>query len=206
MSILLGPGTRLEGRHISKGGGDTPELSVRGWRKKSIFRQCCHDILEHEREGYEWEVPGGLVRTTDLRLTIFLCLSQNGLCWWLCESRKTGLFAAPLNSSYIACNVCWLLALVAVQVGARGGKWALQPWGLLNSECLPATGQVRRKRQLEGESSRGGTPFLAACLSFNFEILKQNTPTVRENKIVQRRTVLGPVPTYVSGSYFLTYK
>lgn len=37
--------------------------------------------------------------------------------------------------------------------------------------------------------------FLAACLSnFNFEILKQNMHVVRENKIVQRRTVPRPSP------------
>lgn len=139
-------------------GGSTPELTVRDWRKKSIFRQCCHDIPQREQEGQKQEVPGGLVRTTDLPLT-FSFISHKTLCWRLCKS----LFAAPSNSSYVA------FLLLALAIGSRAGgisrtEVGSETLGTPELGVAPGTGWVRKRRgQPEGESfSRGYA--LPCCL------------------------------------------
>ena len=69
-----------------------------------------------------------------------------------------------------------------------------KPWGFLSS------GGAWRWEGGEEEASGGrkplvgGMPFLVACLSCSFEILKLNMHIVGENKIAQGETVPRPGP------------
>lgn len=88
---------------ILAGWGVAPEVTVRDWRKQSIFRQCCCDIQEHDREGHAWEVPRGLVRTTELASYHFPLFLTKRFVLEIVQNRKDGLVCFPFE--FLVCRI-----------------------------------------------------------------------------------------------------